>query len=149
MTESDEAPGTRGERAGSLRTPDGIVVPAAALHWRFTRSSGAGGQHVNTSDTKVTLTLVVADADLPDAVAARLVARHGATVHVTESSTRSQWRNRQRASERLGDLIDQAAKPNRPRRATRVTKGSIERRLASKRRQSERKADRRAVGPDD
>lgn len=128
---------------GDLYTPGGLHIPAEALTWRFSRSSGAGGQHVNTSDTKVTLSCDLAEAGLEPEVEERLRARCGSVVTVVASGSRSQWRNRQEAAERLAARLDGAAAPRRARRATRPSRAAQQARLDDKRRASQRKAARR------
>ena len=118
---------------------DSVVVPDAELEWRFSRSSGPGGQHVNTSDTQVELRYdLAASAALPEVwkqralerLAGRLV--DGVLV-VRASDHRSQWRNREAAAVRLGALLSEAAAPPpRPRRATRPSRAVNERRLRQK-----------------
>jgi len=127
-------------------TPRGLRLPAAAIDWEFSRSGGPGGQHAN-----VTASRVVAVADLtqlsgPGSQRAQGVL--GATLRVSAEDTRSQWRNRSLARQRLIDRLDEAARPVAPRRKTRPTRGSVERRLEDKRRQSSRKRDRKVPPPD-
>ncbi len=126
-----------------LVTPDGWRVDPAAVTWTATRSGGPGGQHANTSDTAVTATVDVAAAGLPEAVQARVVARLGGVVTARSADTRSQWRNRQLAWERLADRLDAAARPPaRPRRTTRPSRAAVAERLEGKRRRSEIKRHR-------
>jgi len=134
------------EPVGDLRTPSGLVVPGQALIWSFARSGGPGGQHVNTTSTKVTLT-VPTDAVTGDALAVERVLRaHPVSVRVTSQESRSQWRNRQRCLARAAELLDSAARPpDAPRRPSRPTRGAVERRLEGKRRTSEKKASRGEV----
>nr|WP_269205316.1 alternative ribosome rescue aminoacyl-tRNA hydrolase ArfB [Motilibacter aurantiacus] len=128
----------------------GLVVPAAELSWRFSRSSGPGGQSVNTTDSRVELTYdLAASAALPAPLKARALQRlegrlvDGAVV-VVASEQRSQLRNREAARARLRDLLLEAtAPPPRPRRATRPTRGSVERRLKAKKARSDVKRMRR------
>ena len=129
-------------------TPGGLRIDPAALSWRFSRSSGPGGQHVNTTESQVELRCDVALAGLPDAVRERVEARHGAELRVVASTERSQLRNRAEAWRRLAELLDEAAVPPRPRRATRPSRASKARRLDAKRQTGERKANRR-WRPDD
>src|SRR4051812_31035018 len=113
-----------------------VSLPEAELMWRFSRSSGPGGQHVNTSDTQVELRFDVARTEaLPEvwkqraltALAGRLV---DGVVTVRASEHRSQWRNRETAAVRLASLLAEAtAPPPKPRRATRIPRGINERRL--------------------
>ncbi|RAG83279.1 aminoacyl-tRNA hydrolase [Streptacidiphilus pinicola] len=130
----------------------GVVVPDAELQWRFSRSSGPGGQHVNTSDSQVELRYpLAASAALPpvwreralERLAGRLV--DGAVV-VRASEHRSQWRNRESAAVRMSALLAEAvAPPPRARRATKPSRGMVERRLENKRRTAERKRTRGTV----
>jgi len=131
-----------------LVSPDGWRVEPAAVTWTTTRSGGPGGQHANTSDTAVTVTLDVAAAGLPDTVRRRVLARAGALLTARASDTRSQWRNRQLAWERLARRLDAAARPPQPpRRATRPSRAAVAERLDDKRRRSEIK--RRRQRPSD
>lgn len=124
-------------------TPAGWRVNPASLSWRFSRSSGPGGQHVNTTDSKAELTCDLAQAGLPAAVAERVIAKLGEQVRVSASTDRSQRRNRSEALTRLGAMIDAAAHVPRARRATRPGRGAVERRITAKKHTSARKADRR------
>jgi ribosome-associated protein len=126
--------------------PDGLVVPAAELVERFSRSPGPGGQSVNTTDSRVELEYDVASATtLTDSQRRRALRRWPAgTVTVVASEHRSQHRNRVAARERLAGLLREAlAPPPPPRRPTRPTRGSKERRLRTKRQRSETKSLRR------
>lgn len=129
--------------------PRGLVVPAADLAERFSRSSGPGGQGVNTTDSRVQLTVDLAATTALDdrqrervlgALADRLV---GTTITIDASEHRSQRRNRATARERLAELLrGDLAPPPPPRRPTRPTRGSQRRRLEAKRRRAEIKAHR-------
>lgn len=121
----------------------GLAVDPSALRWKFSRAGGPGGQHVNKTESRVEARLVIAEAGLPEPVAERLVAAHGEELKVIESSSRSQLRNRELATQRLLDLVDSQARPPVKRRATRPGKGAVERRLEAKRHTSTRKAERR------
>lgn len=130
----------------------GLVVPAADLEERFSRSPGPGGQSVNTADSRVELVLDLAAtrALTPaqrDRALARLAGRLvGSTVVVVAAEHRSQHRNRVAARDRLAGLLREALAPPPPaRRPTRPTKGSQRRRLESKRRRGEVKSLRRRV----
>ena len=131
-----------------LVTPGGLRLDGAALTWRVTRSGGPGGQHANTSDTSVVLTVHLPDAGLPAADTERLVAALGPTVTARSSDSRSQWRNRQLAVQRLIERIDDAAVPEAVRRSTRPSRSAVRERLDDKRRQAERKQSRK-WRPDD
>ena len=132
-----------------LTTPGGIHVHPAAVTWRVTRSGGPGGQHANTSDTAVTVTVHLPDAGLPAADAARLVASLGATVTARSADSRSQWRNRQVAWERLAARLDGASRPPRTRRPTRPSKAARAERLDTKRRRAGIKQARQRPRHDD
>lgn len=123
-------------------TPDGWRLNDAAFSWRFSRSSGAGGQHVNTTDSRVELIVDIAALGLPEHIATRVTAKLGAQIRVVSSTHRSQRRNRDDAIERLGVMIDAASKVQRSRRPTRPGKGAVERRITAKKHNAERKADR-------
>ena len=124
---------------GSLTVKPGIVIPEGELRWRFSRSSGPGGQSVNTTDSRVELSFDLSSTDVLDPAAkmraqARLRTRLvDGVVTVTASEHRSQLRNRVAAEERLAALLRSAIAPPPPRRrATRPTRGSVQRRLDSK-----------------
>lgn len=127
-----------------------LVIPAAELGWRFSRSSGPGGQHVNTSDSRVQLTwdishsLTLTD-DQRTLLLARLSRRLvGGVVTVTSSEQRSQLRNREIALVRLAELVAEGLAPDGPaRRPTRRTRGSDRRRLTAKGERSATKRQRR------
>ncbi|MFF8399025.1 alternative ribosome rescue aminoacyl-tRNA hydrolase ArfB [Streptomyces sp. NPDC016172] len=130
-----------------------VSLPEAELMWRFSRSSGPGGQHVNTSDSKVELSFDLAKTDALPAVwkqralerlAGRLV---DGVVTVRSSEHRSQWRNREAAAVRLAALLAEAtAPPPKPRKPTRIPRGINERRLREKKQRSDTKRGRSAQG---
>jgi ribosome-associated protein len=120
-----------------------VNVDPAALTWRFSRSSGAGGQHVNTTDSRVELLADVRAMGLPPEITDRLVAAYGVTIRVVASTHRSQLRNRADALERLDAIIERASHVPRSRRPTRPGRGAVERRIATKKHVSSRKAERR------
>ena len=124
-------------------TPGGLRVEDGAVSWSRTRSGGPGGQHANTSDTAVTVALDVDAAGWPTHVRDRVRATLGPVVTARAADSRSQWRNRQLAWERLGRRVDGAARPPRPRRATRPTRRSVRDRLEGKRRRGAVKQARR------
>lgn len=135
---------------GAYTTPAGRRIEAASVSWSATRSGGPGGQHANTSDTAVTVTIEVARTGLPEAVRGRLVAAHGEVISATSSRSRSQWRNRQLAWQAAMERLDEAAAPPAPPRArTRPSRGAREERLRDKRAASERKQARRRPSADD
>ena len=138
---------------GPLRLRGSVVIPEAELAWRFSRSSGPGGQGVNTTDSRVELLFdVAASPSLGPALRARALARlgprlSGGVLSVTASEHRSQLRNREEAERRLAAILSEAiAPPPRPRRPTKPTRGSVNRRIAVKKRRSEVKRLRRPDG---
>jgi ribosome-associated protein len=122
-------------------TVRGYTVPDADLSWRFSRASGPGGQHVNTTDTRVQLTFDLAGCSaFPDPLKQRLLARLGEEVVVVASERRSQLRNREAAEERLATMVAEALKPPPARRVpTKPSRGSQRRRVDAKKRRSETK----------
>lgn len=129
---------------GDLVTPRGLKVPVVALIWSFTRSSGAGGQHVNKTASRSTLTVNTAEIAGPIHLVDRLRTELGETITVSSQESRSQWRNRQICRTRLAEIIDRATEPPAPpRRKSKPTRGSVERRLAGKKLVSSKKAGRR------
>jgi ribosome-associated protein len=136
--------------AGDLVVTGSVVVPAAALGWRFSRSSGPGGQGVNTADSRVELS--VAPLELPglgDVQRQRLADRLGdrlvdGVLTVVASEHRQQRRNRQAARERLAAVLRAALAPPPPaRRRTKPARGSQERRIQAKKQRGELKRSRR------
>lgn len=130
--------------------PGGLVIPAADLTERFARSSGPGGQGVNTTDSKVQLSVDIAGVGALDDAQRRRILRtldgrlDGTVLTVSASTQRSQIRNRAEARERMAALLrDALAPPPPPRRKTKPTRGSVRRRLAAKKRRSELKSQRR------
>jgi ribosome-associated protein len=136
-----------------LQLIPGVVIPAAELRWRFSRSSGPGGQNVNTTDSRVELLFdLAATPSLPPHLQTRALRRlegrlvEGCVV-IAASEHRSQWQNRVAAQRRLVELLQEAIKPPPPpRRATKPTRGSVQRRLAAKKQRGAVKQQRRA-GP--
>jgi ribosome-associated protein len=123
--------------------PSGLVVPDADLVERFSRSPGPGGQSVNTSDSRVELEYDVrAATTLSDTQRARALRRWpDGVVVIAASEHRSQHRTRVAAGERLATLLREAlAPPPAPRRTTRPTRGSKERRLRAKKERGQTKA---------
>ena len=140
---------------GPLRVTRSVVVPERELKWRFSRSSGPGGQSVNTADSRVELSLdlgtttalgPVQRARVLERLRRRLV---NGVLTVTASEQRSQAQNREAARERLARILAGALAPSPPkRRATRPTRGAVERRLADKKRRARTKQARRSVDDD-
>ena len=140
------------ERASerALRVSPALLIPRTELTARATRASGAGGQHVNKTSTRVELTWNVAQsASLTDAQRARLLARlasrlsEAGELRVVASDTRSQLQNRELAEQRLSDVVRRALAVPRVRKATRPTRAAREARLEDKRRNATRKRERR------
>ncbi|MFF4179308.1 alternative ribosome rescue aminoacyl-tRNA hydrolase ArfB [Streptomyces sp. NPDC001750] len=126
-----------------------VSLPEAELMWRFSRSSGPGGQHVNTSDSRVELRFDLAATEaLPQVWKERALQRLenrlvGGVVVVRASEHRSQWRNRETALVRLASLLAEAtAPPPKPRRRTKIPRGINERRLREKKQRGETKRGR-------
>ncbi|GAB2907885.1 alternative ribosome rescue aminoacyl-tRNA hydrolase ArfB [Streptomyces mayteni] len=126
--------------SGPYRIRGAVSLPESELRWRFSRASGPGGQHVNTTDSQVELLFDLAATDALPAVwkeraLARLAGRltDGGVLVVRASEHRSQWRNREAAALRLAALLAEASAPPPPeRRARRVPRGVVERRLRDK-----------------
>jgi ribosome-associated protein len=125
---------------GDLTTARGLRLPAAALDESFARGSGPGGQHRNVTASAVDLVADLRALEGPGADRAR--AALGDEVRVRADDSRSQWRNRSIARDRLADLIDEASVPVAPRRPTRPSRRAKQRRLEAKSRRSARKRDR-------
>jgi len=139
--------------AGPLRVTRSVVIPERELRWRFSRSSGPGGQSVNTADSRVELSLDVAittalgpvqRARALERLAGRLV---DGVLTITASEQRSQLQNREAARERLAAVLATAIAPPPPKRKpTKPSRAAVQRRLADKRRRARTKRLRR---PDD
>lgn len=133
-----------------LRVSSGLTIPEAELSWRFSRSSGPGGQGVNTADSRVELLWDAAGSTaltshqrdrILDRLRGRLV---NGVLTITASEHRAQLRNRDAARERLATVVAEALRPPAPqRRATKPSRGSKERRLAAKQRRTDVKQLRR------
>ncbi len=133
-----------------LRVSRSVVVPERELRWRFSRSSGPGGQSVNTADSRVALSLDLRTTSaLGPVQRSRALERLGdrlvdGVLTVTASEHRSQSKNREAALERMAAVLASAiAPPPRKRRPTRPSRSSVERRLAEKRRRAQTKRLRR------
>jgi ribosome-associated protein len=138
---------------GPLRVGRSIVIPEHELRWRFSHSSGPGGQSVNTTDSRVELSFDVANSTalgpIQRARALQRLSRRlvDGVLTISASEHRSQYLNREAARERLAATLAAAAAPPPPRRRqTKPTATSNERRLAAKRRRSETKRLRRPDG---
>ena len=121
----------------------GCRVSASAVAWQFDPSGGPGGQHANRANTRAEASLdLSAIADIADEVRERLVARLGPVLRVVVESSRSQARNRRRALDEIEKRLRVALEVAPERQPTKPGRRAVERRLATKRRRSERKADR-------
>jgi ribosome-associated protein len=134
-------------QADSIRVSRSVVLPLSEVELRFSRSSGPGGQHANTAETRVEAVFdVAASSALTEAQKRRVVAKAGPTLRAVAQDERSQWRNRELAVERLVETLREALRVERRRVATKPTDASRERRLESKRRRSDVKRLRRPPG---
>src|SRR5213592_13415 len=137
------------ENMRDLEIGDGIVVPAALLRAETSRSGGPGGQNVNKLETRVTITVDVDALPLDDErkqrVRAKLAGRinREGMLRVTSQAERSQLANRDRALARMEELLRDALVEAKPRRRTRATRGSKERRIEEKKKRGEIKRLRR------
>ena len=123
------------------------MLPLAEVELRFSRSSGPGGQHANTAETRVeALFDVSASAALTDHQKRRVVARAGPVLRAVAQDERSQWRNRELAVERLVEQLRAALKVERRRVPTKPSRAAKERRLEIKRRRGATKKLRRPPG---
>jgi ribosome-associated protein len=136
----------------AVRISDKVSIPLAELDFRFSRSSGPGGQHVQKTSTRVELLFDVASSPhLNDQQRARVLKRlagyadSAGVLHLISQSERSQWRNRQEAIARFQVLMQQALKGRKRRKPTQPTAASKEKRLREKKRQSEKKQGRGKV----
>jgi ribosome-associated protein len=128
-----------------LRVSPSLVLPLSELTWHFSRSGGPGGQHANTSDTRVEVRFdIAASASLGPRQRARLLERFGPEVRAAAGDERSQARNRELALRRLADRLADGLRVEAPRRPTKPTRASVQRRLDAKRRRSSRKSQRRS-----
>ena len=128
----------------------GIVIPRAEIEARASRAGGAGGQHVNTSSTRIELrwnvrTTRALDDARRNHVLSRLASRLDAegNVRVVASEFRSQRQNREAAEERLVALVKQALHVAKKRKATKPSRAAKAKRLDEKRKHSEKKRNRR------
>jgi len=128
-----------------VRVTGSVQVPVSELQFRFGPSGGPGGQHANKVNTRVELRFDVAgSAALGPRQRARVIERIGPELRVVADDERSQFRNRQLATERFRERLAAALRVDTPRRPTRPTRASKERRLDAKRRRSERKRSRQS-----
>jgi ribosome-associated protein len=128
----------------SIQVTRSVSIPRSEIELRFSRSSGPGGQHAQKSDTRVEASFdVEASSALTEAQKRRVVAKAGPVLRAVAQDERSQWRNRELATERLVESLREALKVERRRRPTKPTKASRARRLEQKRRRGDTKRLRR------
>lgn len=139
----------------AIRVTETVSIPRSELVVRATRSGGPGGQHVNTSSTRIEIVWNLSQTRaLSDEERSRALVRLGSrvseegTVRVVASDSRSQRQNRERAESRLADLVRRALIVPKARKRTRTPRRAVEARLEAKKRQRERKRDRRWRGDD-
>lgn len=132
-----------------LRITDKVVISLTELRFRFSRSGGPGGQHVNRTETQVELLFDVAgSASLTDYQKSRILDKlkgyidKQGVLHLVSGSTRSQSQNRTEVIERFRELLAWALRPGKRRKPTRPSRAARERRLAAKKRRSEKKRQR-------
>lgn len=132
-----------------------LTIPRSELSYRATRAGGPGGQHVNTSSTRVELSWdVSASQVLNDAQRARIQEKlanrigEDGQLRLTSAGSRSQHQNKEDVTERFARLIEQALRVPKPRKKTKPTRASKEKRLSDKKRRSQAKKDRGRVDPD-
>ena len=135
--------------ASSLVVNESVAIPRSELDVRVSRSSGAGGQHVNKTSSRVEIFWnIPASRAISDDERSRLLAKLASklttegSIRVVASDMRSQTRNRELAEERLADLVRRALTVPRKRRPTRPTQASKEARLDEKKRRASKKRDR-------
>jgi len=133
----------------SIRVTRSVVLPLSEVTFRYSRSSGPGGQHAQKTETRVEAVFdVEASEALTDVQKRRVIARTGPVLRAVAQDERSRLRNRELALERLVEQLRRALRVERRRVATRPTKASRARRLEQKRRRSQTKRLRRPP-PDD
>jgi len=144
----DSVPGDGGA-GGRVELAPGVRVDGSVLRFTYSRSGGPGGQNVNKRETRAQLRLAIDELPVSNPVRERLARRAGSLVTssgelvISSDEHRSQRRNRDACLRRLRVLLIEAQKRPTPRRPTRPTRGSIERRLQAKRERGERKRTRR------
>jgi ribosome-associated protein len=128
----------------SIQVSRSVTIPRSEIELRFSRSSGPGGQHAQKSDTRVEATFDVEDsAALSEAQKRRVIAKAGPVLRAVAQDERSQWRNRELATERLVEGLQEALRVPRKRKPTKPSKAAKERRLEAKRRRGQVKRLRR------
>jgi ribosome-associated protein len=133
-----------------LRVSQTVHIPERELEWHFTRSGGPGGQHANTSDTRVEVRFdITRSQSLGPRQRARLLDRLGPVVRAVAADSRSQARNRELARERLRTRLREGLRMERPRVATRPSAAARRKRIQAKRERAQRKQLRRRPEGDD
>lgn len=128
----------------SIQVTRSVSIPRFEIELRFSRSSGPGGQHAQKSDTRVEATFdVEASAALTEAQKRRVIAKAGPVLRAVAQDERSQWRNRELATERLVEALREALRIPRKRKPTKPSKAARERRLEAKKRRGQVKRLRR------
>jgi ribosome-associated protein len=124
----------------SIRVTRSVSIPLSEIAFRYSRSSGPGGQHAQKSETRVeALFDVEASSSLTDRQKNRVVRKAGPILRAIAQDERSQARNRELAVERIADALREALRVERRRVATKPSKAAVERRLEQKRRRSKTK----------
>jgi ribosome-associated protein len=143
--------GGRGGSPGGIQVPGGPFIPESELRWRYSASSGPGGQHVNTSNTRAEVVFdAAASSALDDDQRKLIVERLGAVVRVVASNERSQWRNRKLAADRLAERLADALEIPPERRPTRPSRRELaNRRDERSREQAKRRSRRWTYEPDE
>jgi ribosome-associated protein len=156
VDESDEKPTGMVPEHALLRVNDDLAIPLAEISYRASRSGGPGGQHVNTSSTKIELEYDVGrSAALTDVQRVRIQERLAnridgdGVLRLSSSGSRSQFQNREDATARLARLLEDALKERKRRRKTKVPRAAKEARLKEKKRRAKTKKERGPVARDD
>ncbi len=139
-----------------VRINDNLAIPRAELDYRATRSGGPGGQHVNTSSTRIELTWNVANSTaLSDDERRRLLEKLATRIdgsgvlRLVSAGSRSQHQNREEVTTRFAGVLERALRVPKPRKRTKVPKSAKEDRLREKKKRSEVKRGRDKIGPDE
>ena len=130
----------------SIQVTRSVSIPRSEIELRFSRSSGPGGQHAQKSDTRVEASFdVEGSAALSESQKRRVTAKAGPVLRAVAQDERSQWRNRELATERLVETLREALRVPRKRKPTKPSKAARERRLEAKKRRGQVKRLRRNV----
>lgn len=154
MTNPDRSDSDAHPLVRTVRLAPGVELPEEELHFSATRSSGPGGQNVNKRSTRVELRVQLSCLPISHGARRRLeqIASHlvtdGGEIIIAAENERSQRRNKDAALDRLRELVARAIVPPKPRKKTKPSRGSVERRLKAKREHAERKQRRRKPGDD-